>query len=142
MTSVKKSKEAHKKLGQKGEKWAAAELKKLGLDVLMMNYSVHNTGEIDIIARDGSCLCFIEVKTRKFSWNSTPSEAVTSDKKLRLWKTAKNYLNKIHCPEMLFRFDTVEIVVDKNYRFKSFNHIPNSFNEEDIIKIRSAFAKR
>ena len=47
-------------LGKKGEELAAVFLKKHGYKVLEMNFRIR-LGEIDIIARDGSILCFIEV---------------------------------------------------------------------------------
>jgi len=136
---MKKALTAHKKLGNRGENIAAKELKILGMDILLMNFTVHKVGEIDIIGRDGRCLCFVEVKTRKYSWRSRPSEAVNWQKKIKLWKTALHYLQTIHRPHMLFRFDTVEIIVDSQYRFQSFNHIPASFTEEDVRQAQKLY---
>ena len=52
-----------KSLGDRGEELAAAFLKRSGLKILKRNYT-SPTGEIDIIARDGDMVVFVEVKTR------------------------------------------------------------------------------
>ncbi len=52
------------KLGEKGEELAVRFLKKKGYKIIKQNYKTR-IGEIDIIARDGNALVFIEVKTRE-----------------------------------------------------------------------------
>ena len=84
-------------------------LKNLGMEILQRNYT-GSRGEIDIIARDGSTICFIEVKTRRRSPRSRPADAVTTRKKRKIVRTAEQYLRRIGSPPVVFRFDIIEIV--------------------------------
>ena len=54
---------AHLKTGVAGEKAAAAELQRLGLQLLVSNYR-SDSGEIDLVCRDQDCMAFVEVKTQ------------------------------------------------------------------------------
>ena len=68
-------------------------------------------GEIDLIFRDGDCLCFIEVKTRSSEDWSRPADAVDARKKKLLSQTALDYLRLIKNPKVKFRFDIVEVLL-------------------------------
>ena len=67
-----------RQLGDHGEDLAAAALKKQGYKILERNY-VTPLGEIDLIARQGKTVVFVEVKTRKSDRFGSPQEAVTPD---------------------------------------------------------------
>ena len=69
-------------LGQEGEQLAAAYLLNKGYRILERNYRYHRN-EIDIIAKHGQVLCFVEVKTRISSAKGDPAEAVTLKKQAR-----------------------------------------------------------
>ncbi len=79
------------------------------MKILERNYAGPH-GEIDIIARDGSILAFIEVKTRRKSWRSRPADAVTASKKKHIINTAQRYLRQLRNPAIVHRFDVVEII--------------------------------
>ena len=124
-------KASHLRIGELGEKAVVREMKRMGLEVLRVNYSVHGVGEIDIIGRDGTCLLFVEVKTRKESQFSRPGEAVNLDKKKKLWKTSRAYIRELGNPKIRFRFDVAEVYYKNRFR-KKVLYLPNSFNVTDV----------
>ncbi|MCD8373350.1 MAG: YraN family protein [Clostridia bacterium] len=97
----------NKKLGKKGEKLAAKYLKKQGYKILKKNFK-NPFGEIDIIARQGDVVAFIEVKTRLSDIFGVPSEAVTRDKCRKYALGAKFFFaeRNVACT---IRFDIIEI---------------------------------
>ncbi len=66
-------------------------------------------GEIDIVARDGGDLVFVEVKTRRSDTDSAASEAVGFRKRGRIVRTALNYLDERGLGEVGCRFDVAEV---------------------------------
>lgn len=84
------------------------------MKVLERNYKTR-LGEIDLIVKDGSYICFIEVKYRSSSLFGYPSEAVDKRKKRKIISVAKIYLKDKHLINIDCRFDVVEIL-DKRIR--------------------------
>ena len=81
-------------------------------------------GEIDLIARDGRYLVFVEVKYRKNSACGTPLEAVTEGKQRRICRTALYYCSKKGYEDSVpCRFDVVAIEGEHGVR-----HIKNAFD--------------
>jgi len=81
--------------GKVFEDRAVAFLEEKGYEILERNSHFHHL-EMDVVARDGDTLCFIEVKGRKSGSLSSPYEAV-SPKKIRFLRTmAEGYLVKQH----------------------------------------------
>ena len=70
-------------------------------------------GEVDIVARDGGVLCFIEVKTRRRAGRFRPAGAVGRAKRRRLMRVAGRYLREIGWPCIRHRFDIVEVLLDR-----------------------------
>ncbi len=106
-------------LGRQGEIKAQKYLKRQGWTIVETNWK-NPFGEVDIIARKGDVLAFIEVKTRLSNEFGAPSEAVTNTRKLKYIRGANYYFcNKnVDCT---VRFDIIEI-------FKgNINHIENAF---------------
>lgn len=99
-----------KELGRKGERAAVRFLKNRGFEILETNW-VCFAGEADIIALDGSTLCFVEVKTRTGVQKGFPSEAVNAKKRDRYEKIAACYLQTYHETELCVRFDVILILV-------------------------------
>ena len=110
MFSFSKAKAAHLKLGRRGEKIARRFLRSKGIDILLANYR-NRHGEIDIIARDGRELCFVEVKTRRDSTRSRPEEGLSEKQLLRISQAAELYLHEIGDPSVVYRFDLIEIII-------------------------------
>ncbi len=74
------------------------------------NFHAGRTGEIDIIARDGRYLCFIEVKYRRTNKAGTGAEAVTLQKRKTISKVALYYLHRFRYPiDTPVRFDVAEV---------------------------------
>jgi putative endonuclease len=114
----------HLDLGKHGEDLAANFLKKLGYKILVRNYRV-KSGEIDIIARDGNCLVFVEVKTRTSDSFAQPIESVGFHKQQKLRSLADRYLASHVFLDCDVRFDVVSIV-QRGGR-PEIEHIRNAF---------------
>ena len=91
------------------EKKAGQYLETQGYTILDYNFYSRN-GEIDIVARDGEYLVFVEVKYRKSNVSGHPLEAVTVAKQKTISKTALYYIKKYGLEYMPVRFDVVGII--------------------------------
>ena len=78
-------------IGSEYENQAAIYLEKRGMKILERNYR-NRQGEIDIIAKDGSCLCFVEVKYRETDNCGTGAMAVNYPKQKKIIQTARYYM--------------------------------------------------
>ncbi len=110
----------NKSIGFYGETLAENYLKEMGYIILERNFKC-KLGEIDIIAKDNTHICFIEVKTRYGSFYGNPSESVTSLKQYKIKRTAQSYILKKKLHKFNFRFDVIEIILnplDDNYSVK------------------------
>jgi len=97
----------------------------LGFSILARNYR-QKTGEIDIIARDGDCLVFVEVKTRKSLRFGQPFEAVTTKKQAQLSRVALDYLSRNKLLDQPARFDVISILLADDGK-ADIEHLPNCF---------------
>lgn len=97
-----------KERGNLGEKLAVSFLKRNHYQILQRNFR-SRFGEIDIVAKDGEDLVFIEVKTRAYLSFGTPEEAITPEKIKRIIKSA-DYFKLLH-PELpdSLRIDLVAV---------------------------------
>ena len=87
---------------------AAEFLKGRGYQILETNFRCPR-GELDIVARLGEYLVFVEVRTRRGTTLGTPEESVTPRKKAKLVALAQSYLAN-HAPsEQLWRIDVVAV---------------------------------
>jgi putative endonuclease len=96
-------------VGAYGERLAAAHLVDQGMTILVRNWRC-STGEIDIIARDGGTLVFVEVKTRRTDSFGFPAEAVVGRKVQRLRQLAARWLMVAGVRPREVRFDIVSIM--------------------------------
>ena len=97
-----------------------------GYRVLDMNYR-RGPGEIDVIARKGDTVAFVEVKRRGSNRYGRPTEAVTPQKRQRIVRTAQLYLHEKHLEDVSARFDIVELTPGQ------INHIEGAFDATDIL---------
>ena len=111
-------------LGDRGEREAARSLRRHGLRIIVRGYQTPR-GEIDLIARDGDTLVFVEVKTRR---KGLPAEAVTPEKQLRLTLAALQFLKEHRLLDQRVRFDVVAIVWPEDGRTPAIEHIRNAFD--------------
>ncbi len=103
-------------IGNVGEDYAVKILKKNKYKIEERNFTVRG-GEIDIIAKDGEYLVFVEVKLRKSTDFGRPSEFVGLKKREHLRKTALLYMKKTEY-DGPYRFDVIEIVGEINEKGK------------------------
>lgn len=99
------------KLGKMGEDIALKEIKRLGYKLITRNYRC-SLGEIDIIARDGDCLVFLEIKTRKGRSTGYAKEAVDRRKRGQISKAALTYMKANGCYDERARFDVIAISIN------------------------------
>jgi putative endonuclease len=95
-------------LGRLGEDLARERLKDLGYRILKTNYRC-TLGEIDLVAKDGDVLVFVEIKTRKNEPLGQAKEAVTKRKQTQLSKVALAYMKSNNLWGSKARFDVVAI---------------------------------
>lgn len=102
-------------------------LRRHGFRVLYRNYRAPHGGEVDIVCRDKSCdeLVFVEVKTRRSVAFGSPGEAVTREKQKLIARGALAWLRLLDNPDIIFRFDIVEIVMEGDQ--PSFHLIKDAF---------------
>jgi putative endonuclease len=112
-------------LGAKGEEAAVRFLKKHGFAILERGFRMIR-GEIDIIARDGRTLVFVEVKTRQGRGFGEAEEAVTFAKQEQIRRIAQGYLNKNRCWDVPCRFDVIAVSADADGRW-AVRHIKDAF---------------
>lgn len=112
--------------GQLGELAAKAHLKRLGLKFLLANYSCPR-GEVDLIFRDADCLVFVEVKARSSEDWTRPADSVNQEKRRRLSRAALAYLRLLKNPQIKFRFDIVEVLLEDGH-IHEVRHLPNTFS--------------
>jgi putative endonuclease len=111
-------------LGPRGENVAARFLRDQGYKIIIRNFRCL-VGEVDIIAKDGKTLVFVEVKTRAYD-DPTPEEQINAIKRHQLTKAARFYLSRYGTPQPPARFDVVAIVWPTG-RDPQIRHEPNAF---------------
>ncbi len=112
------------KLGAEGEALAAAFLGKKGYKILERNWRSGHS-EIDLIARQGALLVFVEVKTRKNAEYGYPEERVDAAKQKFLARGARDYLEKNKLDNEI-RFDIISIIMAAG-KVPEIYHIPDAF---------------
>jgi putative endonuclease len=93
--------------GDRGEALAAEELRRLGFRILARNYACRS-GEVDLVADEGGCLCFVEVRSRRTGSAVSPAETVDRRKQRRIVAAAKHYLARTGVPRAI-RFDVASV---------------------------------
>ena len=101
---------ARQALGADGEDTACRVLVDRGYRILTRRYRTR-VGEIDVVARQGECIVFVEVKTRRDGSFGDPAAAVTAEKQRRLAVMAADYLARHRLERAPARFDVVGITV-------------------------------
>ena len=119
MTGGRKGPDSSKKIGSRYEHAAADFLQDRGYKILERNFRCP-AGEIDIIAREGEYLCFLEVKFRSEKDRGTPQEAVNGRKQRRISRAALYYMMKNGLSDTTpCRFDVVGILPEKTTLIKN-----------------------
>lgn len=101
-------------VGTTGERLAAKYLWRTGRKVLYRNYRPKGGGEVDLVYREGDTLVFGEVKTRRRGEFGDPSKVVDRAKEKLVIRGANGWLRELNYPEVLFRFDIIEVLLRPN----------------------------
>ncbi len=99
---------ASQRFGKQAEELAARHLKRRGYKIIARNYRTR-VGEIDIIAREGRSLVFIEVKGRQSTRYGSAKAAVTARKQQQVARVALWYLKETDQMGVHARFDVVAV---------------------------------
>jgi putative endonuclease len=111
--------ERHKR-GLAGEEQAIRYLQSRGCTIAAHRFRVGHT-EIDLIARQGARVTFVEVKTRRGTGFGSPLEAITGAKRRELVKAARVWVDRFGRPSDIYRFDCIAIVDNR------LEHVPDAF---------------
>lgn len=103
-----RKKSQQQQVGDGGEEFVGNYLRQQGWQILSQQWHCR-WGELDLVARQGSVLAFVEVKTRRAgNWDETGLLAVHGRKQKKIIKTALIYLSRQQPPlpvDLEYRFD-------------------------------------
>ena len=131
-----------RKTGNLGERAAAKFLRRAGYKILERNYVAFDR-EIDIVARRGDTLAFIEVKTRSVDkldpHEARPASSVTPEKQRKIITAAAQYkgMNYSRCEGLRIRFDVIEVLLEKKnnrYKRRAINHLTAAFDKDTAYR--------
>ena len=117
-------------LGHRGEEVAARFLARRGMTIVARNLR-SRLGEIDLVARDGATVVFVEVKARQDASGDPPQAAVDGRKRARLTRLALGYLARDRQGERRCRFDVVAVTFDAAGGAPRVEHFPAAFVAEE-----------
>jgi putative endonuclease len=111
-------------LGQWGEDLAAQHLITKGYRIVARNWRC-GIGELDLVARDGDCLAFVEVRTRRGRSMGSPEESITPSKQAKLIELAETYILE---QDWLgyWRIDVIAVEMDRRGRLLRVEHYENA----------------
>ena len=116
-----------KRIGDHGERLACHYLQRRGYVIIDSNWSCID-GELDIVARRGDALVFVEVKTRRDANTEAALASITPAKRERLLKAAWRYLHdKCIDPEQPWRLDVIAVALD-GPRSRRIAHVEDAFD--------------
>lgn len=111
-------------IGKRGEAAVCRYLAQKGVEIICTNYHCRY-GEIDIIARSGDTVLFVEVKTRTGKRFGSAAEAVTGAKQKKVIRSAQHYILENETIGPGFRFDVAEVYIYNDE--VSINYIEHAF---------------
>jgi putative endonuclease len=112
-------------LGRRGEEIAVAHLQGQGYSILDRNWRC-SAGELDIVAREGETLAFVEVRTRRGNRFGSAEESITPAKQAKLVELAQTYLQEHSLSDQAWRIDVVAVEMDRRGEVKLLNLIRNA----------------
>ena len=110
--------------GKRSEALAEEYLKRKGFEILERNYR-HGHKEIDLIAKCGNTVVFVEVKAGRSRSFGAPQERVNQAKQRNLIDAANSFIQKHDLADCDFRFDVLAISYEKGQQLV--DHIENAF---------------
>ena len=94
--------------------------------MLARNFKGPRRGEVDIVARDGKLLLFVEVKTRRKGTRIRPLDAVDKAKQALIERGANAWLKRLGTRDLPWRFDVIEVYVEDGEKPRV-NHVRDAF---------------
>lgn len=102
--------DGNKEFGDRGEQIAAEHLARAGYTVVARNYRIGHR-EVDLVARRGEVVAFVEVKTRAGLGYGHPLEAITRQKRREIQTVAQCWVDRNGSPDDVYRFDAIAIIL-------------------------------
>ena len=100
--------------GTGGEDEACKYITGLGYQIIKRRFHYGRVGEIDIVAKDGDRLVFVEVKTRTQHSRGKPEDFVDVRKQRQLKRVAEGYYHINKLTDKLCRFDVIAVDMTKS----------------------------
>jgi putative endonuclease len=122
--------------GSRAERAAADFLRRQGYRILQRNFSC-NLGEIDIVALDGPCIVFVEVRSTEDADMERPAASVDTKKQQRLTRLALYFLQKKRLLNQSARFDVLTLRWPADSKEPVIAHWPNAFEATDKFQMYS-----
>jgi len=127
-----------RRIGRAGENTAVRMLVSRGFEIVLRNCRTPRA-EIDIIARDGLSLVFVEVKTLFHRQNRAfcfrPMDNLSLHQKRRIVRGAAYYLRSLGSPDIPVRFDVVEVILTR-FGPEAVYHHPDAFRRDTVFRCR------
>ncbi|ROL61901.1 YraN family protein [Bacteroidetes/Chlorobi group bacterium ChocPot_Mid] len=106
--------QSSRKKGTEGENAACEYLVSIGYSIVKRNFHFGTLGEIDIIAKDGDCIVFIEVKSKQAESNFNLLDSLTPKKQKNLKRVAEGYYYVNKLSDLECRFDIITVDFKQN----------------------------
>jgi putative endonuclease len=123
--------EARRAQGNAAEERACRHLEGAGMTIVERNFRARG-GEIDIVARKGDVLVFVEVRSREVPGFGTPEESVTPAKRRRIVGAARHYLSNV--PPSSWREARFDVIaIEGSGDAAELRHYPAAFDSKGKI---------
>jgi putative endonuclease len=122
--------------GTRSERAAARFLRRLGYRILARNFRCE-LGEIDLVALDGDCIVFVEVRSTEHADLTRPAASVDVNKQRRLTRLALYFLKQKRLLNYAARFDVLAIGWPAERGEPTMAHYPNAFEATDRFQFYS-----
>lgn len=114
-------------LGNKSERLAADHLRANGYTILVRNWR-NSLGEVDLIARKGDTIIFVEVRSRSDETTEIAALSVDNAKQLKIARTALSFLRQCQLLDCMARFDVIAICWPRNSTAPILDHLEGAFD--------------
>jgi putative endonuclease len=122
--------------GSRSERAAARFLKRLGYSIVARNYSCPS-GELDIVAVDGQCVVFVEVRSTEREDTARATASVDAAKQARLTNLALHFLQKHRLLGRPARFDVIIVSWTAGSREPALTHYRQAFEAVGRFQVYS-----
>jgi putative endonuclease len=122
--------------GSRSERAAARFLKAKGYRILARNYTCPH-GELDLIALDGKCVVFVEVRSTEQGEATRPALSVDDAKQRRLTNLALHFLKRHRLLDNAVRFDVLAVSWPPGKREPEITHYPHAFEAVGRFQMHS-----